>query len=104
MPTQSLRHTIAATLSALTLCACYVPAPVDHARLSIDGNNALVLDGKEVKLAELSERIRQTKQGGTELVVKIEVIPSASMETVRNVVAAVSAAKARVAFATKSSK
>ena len=89
----------ALALLVSSLFGCYMPKPVAHARLHIAADGTLLFNGATVSLPELQAQVTKVRATGNELVVKIEVVPSANMDTVRAAVDAVKMAQARVAFA-----
>jgi hypothetical protein len=81
-----------------SLQGCYVPKPVAHSLLHIGIDGSFQFEGIAVSAQDLPVRLRDARDTRGHLIVQIQAEPGASLDSIRAAVAAVSSAKARVAF------
>lgn len=90
---------VAGLVCLLLIGGCYVPAPVTHVRLGVSAAGAFEFDGRPVAAALLQDAIATRRRGRPGLIVEIDASPEANVGVVREAVAAITRAHARVAFA-----
>jgi biopolymer transport protein ExbD len=94
-----VRLCAAACVVVLAVPGCYVPTPNAHATLKVSSEGLYTFNGKLVRPEDLASTIANAKPQGDDLVVQLEVSATADSQTVRTAVAAITSARARVAFA-----
>ena len=98
MNTARFRRSLAALLAALSLAACYAPAPETKIRLDIAADGRWTMAGKVVTADELHALLAARAAPRLTLILEIHPSPQAKVESIQAAVATAKRSETSVAF------